>query len=311
MKVFNSIYSFVSSKKTIITIGTFDGVHLGHQSILKKITSDNKKEYTSVLLTFFPHPRIALQQDNEIKLLSTIKEKTKLLEYFQLENLIIHPFDKNFSELNPEEFVSEVLVKQLNVYKIVIGYDHRFGKNRAADIHDLITFGKKYGFEVEQINAKEINEIAVSSTKIRKALMDGNIKLANKYLGYPFIITGFVVNGKKLGRTLGFPTANINIEENYKLLPKNGVYLAKSKIENIEYFGMMNIGNNPTIGENKQSVEIHFFNLNEDLYNKEIQISILEHIREEKKFNTLDELKDQLGKDKIFSLNYIKNEHSF
>ncbi len=311
MKVFNSIYSFVSSKKTIITIGTFDGVHLGHQSILKKITSDNKKEYTSVLLTFFPHPRIALQQDNEIKLLSTIKEKTKLLEYFQLENLIIHPFDKNFSELNPEEFVSEVLVKQLNVYKIVIGYDHRFGKNRAADIHDLIAFGKKYGFEVEQINAKEINEIAVSSTKIRKALMDGNIKLANKYLGYPFIITGFVVNGKKLGRTLGFPTANINIEENYKLLPKNGVYLAKSKIENIEYFGMMNIGNNPTIGENKQSVEIHFFNLNEDLYNKEIQISILEHIREEKKFNTLDELKDQLGKDKIFSLNYIKNEHSF
>ena len=311
MKVFNSIYSFVSSKKTIITIGTFDGVHLGHQSILKKITSDNKKEYTSVLLTFFPHPRIALQQDNEIKLLSTIKEKTKLLEYFQLENLIIHPFDKNFSELNPEEFVSEVLVKQLNVYKIVIGYDHRFGKNRAADIHDLIAFGKKYGFEVEQINAKEINEIAVSSTKIRKALMDGNIKLANKYLGYPFIITGFVVNGKKLGRTLGFPTANINIEENYKLLPKNGVYLAKSKIENIEYFGMMNIGNNPTIGENKQSVEIHFFNLNEDLYNKEIQISILEHIREEKKFNTLDELKDQLGKDKIFSLNYIKNEYSF
>lgn len=311
MKVFNSIYSFVSSKKTIITIGTFDGVHLGHQSILKKITSDNKKEYTSVLLTFFPHPRIALQQDNEIKLLSTIKEKTKLLEYFQLENLIIHPFDKNFSELNPEEFVSEVLVKQLNVYKIVIGYDHRFGKKRAADIHDLIAFGKKYGFEVEQINAKEINEIAVSSTKIRKALMDGNIKLANKYLGYPFIITGFVVNGKKLGRTLGFPTANIKIEENYKLLPKNGVYLAKSKIENIEYFGMMNIGNNPTIGENKQSVEIHFFNLNEDLYNKEIQISILEHIREEKKFNTLDELKDQLGKDKIFSLNYIKNEHSF
>lgn len=311
MKVFNSIYSFVSSKKTIITIGTFDGVHLGHQSILKKITSDNKKEYTSVLLTFFPHPRIALQQDNEIKLLSTIKEKTKLLEYFQLENLIIHPFDKIFSELNPEEFVSKVLVKQLNVYKIVIGYDHRFGKNRAADIHDLIAFGKKYGFEVEQINAKEINEIAVSSTKIRKALMDGNIKLANKYLGYPFIITGFVVNGKKLGRTLGFPTANINIEENYKLLPKNGVYLAKSKIENIEYFGMMNIGNNPTIGENKQSVEIHFFNLNEDLYNKEIQISILEHIREEKKFNTLDELKDQLGKDKIFSLNYIKNEHSF
>ena len=311
MKVFNSIYSFVSSKKTIITIGTFDGVHLGHQSILKKITSDNKKEYTSVLLTFFFLLRIALQQDNEIKLLSTIKEKTKLLEYFQLENLIIHPFDKIFSELNPEEFVSEVLVKQLNVYKIVIGYDHRFGKNRAADIHDLVACGKKDGFEVEQINAEEINEIAVSSTKIRKALMDGNIKLANKYLGYPFIITGFVVNGKKLGRTLGFPTANINIEENYKLLPKNGVYLAKSKIENIEYFGMMNIGNNPTIGENKQSVEIHFFNLNEDLYNKEIQISILEHIREEKKFNTLDELKDQLGKDKIFSLNYIKNEHSF
>ncbi len=309
MKHFTSIQNFhFQTKKNIITIGTFDGVHLGHKSILEKLKhATQNNQYESLVLTFFPHPRMVLQQDSSIKLLNTIDEKATLLEKYGIDNLIIHPFDEAFSNLTAEEFVKDILVDKLNIHKIIIGYDHRFGKNRTADINDLITFGKKYSFEVEQINAHEIDEIAISSTKIRKALLDGNIKLANQYLGYPYFISGIVVEGKKIGRTIGFPTANIQINENYKLLPKNGVYVVSSEIDNVLYFGMMNIGKNPTIGENDQSIEVHFFNLNEDIYNKNLQILILEHIREEQKFNSLSELQAQLDKDKLYSLNYIQN----
>jgi riboflavin kinase/FMN adenylyltransferase len=272
---------------------------------MKYATQNN--QYESLVLTFFPHPRMVLQQDSSIKLLNTIDEKATLLEKFGIDNLIIHPFDEAFSNLSAEEFVKDILVDKLNIHKIIIGHDHRFGKNRTADINDLIAFGKKYSFEVEQINAHEIDEIAISSTKIRKALIEGNIKLANQYLGYSYYISGKVVEGKKIGRTIGYPTANIQINENYKLLPKNGVYIVSSEIDNVLYFGMMNIGKNPTIGENDQSIEVHFFNLNEDIYNKNLQILILEHIREEQKFNSLSELQAQLDKDKLFSLNYIQN----
>lgn len=308
MKIFQSITSFSGIKSSIITIGTFDGVHLGHKSILEKMKyATQNNQYESLVLTFFPHPRMVLQQDSSIKLLNTIDEKATLLEKFGIDNLIIHPFDEAFSNLSAEEFVKNILVDKLNIHKIIIGHDHRFGKNRTADINDLIAFGKKYSFEVEQINAHEIDEIAISSTKIRKALVEGNIKLANQYLGYSYYISGKVVQGKKIGRTIGFPTANIQINENYKLLPKNGVYVVSSKIDNILYFGMMNIGKNPTIGVNDQSIEVHFFNLNEDIYDKNLQILILEHIREEQKFNSLSELQAQLDKDKLFSLNYIQN----
>lgn len=272
---------------------------------MKNATQNN--QYESLVLTFFPHPRMVLQQDSSIKLLNTIDEKATLLEKFGIDNLIIHPFDEVFSNLSAEEFVKNILVDKLNIHKIIIGHDHRFGKNRTADINDLILFGKKYKFEVEQINAKEIDEIAVSSTKIRKALLEANIKLANEYLGYSYFISGKVVEGKKIGRTIGFPTANIQINENYKLLPKNGVYVVSSKIDNVLHFGMMNIGKNPTLGDNEQSIEIHFFDINEDIYSKNLQISILEHIREEQKFNSLTELQAQLEKDKLFSLNYIQN----
>lgn len=272
---------------------------------MKNATQNN--QYESLVLTFFPHPRMVLQQDSSIKLLNTIDEKATLLEKFGIDNLIIHPFDEVFSNLSAEEFVKNILVDKLNIHKIIIGHDHRFGKNRTADINDLILFGKKYKFEVEQINAKEIDEIAVSSTKIRKALLEANIKLANEYLGYSYFISGKVVEGKKIGRTIGFPTANIQINENYKLLPKNGVYIVSSKIDNVLHFGMMNIGKNPTLGDNEQSIEIHFFDINEDIYSKNLQISILEHIREEQKFNSLTELQAQLEKDKLFSLNYIQN----
>ncbi|WP_333807470.1 bifunctional riboflavin kinase/FAD synthetase [Flavobacterium sp.] len=308
MKTYNSILDFKSTIQTTITIGTFDGVHLGHQSILKKLVdAKNLENYESVLLTFFPHPRMVLQQDASIKLLNTIEEKAELLDKFGIDNLIIHPFDTAFSNLSAEEFVKEILVDKLNIHKIIIGHDHRFGKNRTADINDLISFGKKYNFEVEQISAQEINEIAISSTKIRIALLESDVRLANQYLGYTYFISGKVIEGKKIGRTISFPTANIEIKENYKLLPKNGVYIVSSKIDGIIYFGMMNIGKNPTIGENEQSIEVHFFELNRDIYNENLKISILEHIREEQKFNSLSELQAQLEKDKSFSLDYIQN----
>ena len=308
MKIYQSTINFSTNRKTIITIGTFDGVHLGHQSILKKVVEAKENNtYEASLLTFFPHPRMVLQQDTSIKLLNTIDEKAELLDKFGIDNLIIHPFDAAFSNLSAEEFVKEILIDRLNIHKIIIGHDHRFGKNRTADISDLILFGKKYGFEVEQINAHEIDEIAISSTKIRKALMEGNIKLANQFLGYSYFISGKVIEGKKIGRTLGFPTANIQINESYKLLPKNGVYIVSSEINDILYFGMMNIGNNPTLGENEQSIEVHYFDMSENIYNKKLKISILEHIRDEQKFNSLTELQAQLEKDKLFSLNYIQN----
>ena len=308
MKIHKSINKVLAPKKTIITIGTFDGVHLGHKSILEKIKNATLENiYESVVLTFFPHPRMVLQQDSSIKLLNTIDEKATLLEKFGIDNLIIHPFDEAFSNLSAEEFVKNILVDKLNIHKIIIGHDHRFGKNRSADINNLISFGKKYGFEVEQISAKEIDEIAISSTKIRKALLDGNIKLANEYLGYPYFISGKVVNGKKIGRTIGFPTANIQINESYKLLPKNGVYIVSSEIKNVLHFGMMNIGKNPTLGDNEQSIEIHFFDLKEDIYNENLQIAFLGNIREEHKFNSITELQTQLEKDKVFSLDFIKN----
>ena len=272
---------------------------------MKNATQNN--QYESLVLTFFPHPIMILQQDSSIKLLNTIDEKATLLEKFGIDNLIIHPFDEVFSNLSAEEFVKNILVDKLNIHKIIIGHDHRFGKNRTADINDLILFGEKYKFEVEQINAKEIDEIAVSSTKIRKALLEANIKLANEYLGYSYFISGKVVEGKKIGRTIGFPTANIQINESYKLLPKNGVYVVSSKINNILYFGMMNIGKNPTLGDNEQSIEIHFFDINEDIYNENLQIAFLENIREEHKFNSITELQAQLEKDKIFSLDFIRN----
>jgi riboflavin kinase/FMN adenylyltransferase len=219
--------------------------------------------------------------------------------------LIIHPFNKAFSELSAEEFVEKILVEKLNIQKIIIGHDHRFGKNRNANIDDLIHFGKKYNFEVEQISAQEINEVSISSTKIRNALNQGNIELATEYLGYNYLLTGIVSKGKQLGRTIGYPTANIQIKEDYKLLPKNGVYIVKSTIKNKTIFGMMNIGVRPTVDGATQTIEIHFFDYNDDLYEQEIVVSILKRIRDEKKFESLAALKDQLALDKATSLAYL------
>lgn len=308
MKIFHSINDFVSSKKTILTLGTFDGVHIGHRKILEKLTQNVENgKYESLVLTFFPHPRMVLQGQSEVKLLTTIAEKIELLEKSGIENLVIHPFDEDFSKLTALEFVKKVLVDQLHIQKIIIGHDHRFGRNRTANIDDLIAFGKEYGFEVEQISAQEIEAVSVSSTKIRKELKEGNVTLANEYLGYDYFLTGTITKGKQLGRTIGFPTANIKVLEEYKLIPKNGVYIVKSCIDQKTVFGMMNIGLNPTIPSEKLSIEIHYFNFDADLYDRKIVVSILKYIRPEQKFDSVDLLKAQLEKDKVTALDYISH----
>ena len=306
MKIFHSINDFSSPKKTILTLGTFDGVHIGHKKILEKITQNTENEkYESLVLTFFPHPRMILQEESAIKLLNTITEKIDLLEKTGIENLVIHPFDESFSRLTAEEFVREILVEQFHIQKIIIGHDHRFGRNRTANIDDLIDFGKKYGFEVEQISAQEINEISVSSTKIRNALEEGDIVLANKYLGYDYFLTGTIIKGKQLGRTIGFPTANLKIEENYKLIPRNGVYIVSSIINNKTVFGMMNIGFNPTVDGENQTIEIHFFDFEADLYHQKITVSLLHRIRSEQKFDSVVLLKEQLEKDRNYAKTFL------
>ena len=308
MKIFHSINEFHSDKKTILTLGTFDGVHIGHSAILKKLTQNtNNGEFESTVLTFFPHPRMVLQGKSDLKLLNTINEKISLLENIGIENLIIHPFDEKFAELSAEEFAKTVLVDQLHIHKIIIGYDHRFGKNRTADINDLISFGTQYGFEVEQISAQEIDAISISSTKIRNALELGDIDLANQYLGYSYFLSGTVVKGKQLGRTIGFPTANIELDEDYKLVPKNGVYIVCAKIEDQLVNGMMNIGFNPTVEGKNKTIEVHLFDFNSDLYNHKIKISIKYPIRSEQKFESIAVLKQQLIKDKEFSIQYLSN----
>lgn len=248
---------------------------------------------------------MVLQEKSEIQLLNTLDEKISLLEETGLDNLIIHPFDEAFSRLTAEEFVAEILVDKFHISKIIIGHDHRFGRNRTANIDDLILFGETYGFEVEQISAQEIDEVSVSSTKIRNALLAGNVALANEYLGYPYGISGTVVEGKQLGRTIGFPTANIHIKEDYKLIPKLGVYIVKSILSGHLVYGMMNIGTRPTLHETALSIEVHFFDFDAALYGQTITVSILEYLRDERKFDSVSLLQDQLHKDKADSLERI------
>jgi riboflavin kinase/FMN adenylyltransferase len=306
LKIFHSINDFRSTKKTILTLGTFDGVHVGHRKILERITQNTENgEYESLVLTFFPHPRMVLKGDSDVKLLNTLSEKMDLLEKLGIQNLVIHPFDETFSRLSAEEFVKTVLVEQFHIQKIIIGHDHRFGSNRTANIDDLIAFGKQYGFEVEQISVQEIDAVSISSTKIRNALSEGNMALTNEYLGYEYFLTGTILKGKQLGRSIGFPTANLHIEENYKLIPRNGVYVVKSYVNQKTVFGMMNIGFNPTVAGEKLSIEIHYFDFDADLYDQQIAVSILEYLRPEQKFASVDLLKEQLQKDKKTALDYI------
>ena len=306
MDIVQSIANYDKSNASILTIGTFDGVHIGHKRILDQLISNGQNsKLRSTVLTFFPHPRMVLQQDSGIKLLNTLEEKIAILEETGLECLVIHPFSKEFSRLTAEEFVRDHLVEQLQAKKIIIGYDHRFGRNRNADINDLIAFGEMLEFEVEEIPAQEINEVSVSSTKIRVALAEGNIETANAYLGYAYMLSGTIQKGRGLGRQIKFPTANLHIEEPYKLIPRNGAYVVYAHIEGRLIYGMMNIGFNPTVEGKNRTIEIHFFELDKDLYELQIRIHVLHRLRDEEKFDSLEALQQQLEKDKTKAQAYI------
>ena len=306
MKIYRSIEDYDEDKRSVVTIGTFDGIHLGHQKILSRLIKSSKnKDLNSVVLTFFPHPRIILNKYNEVKMIDTLDEKIIHLNEIGIDSLIIHPFDKNFSLLSANQFIKDFLVDKLKIKHIIIGYDHRFGKGREASVTDLKNYADDYDFTVEEIKAQEIEKITVSSTKIRNSINQGDIKTTEKYLGRSFNLTGKIVKGDGLGKKINYPTANIFIEETYKIIPKDGVYLVETIIEDKLFNGMMNIGHRPTIGTNVKSIEVHLFNFNEDIYGKVISIKMISKIRDEKKFSSIEALKEQLVKDENYCLKLI------
>jgi len=291
-------------KDSVVTIGTFDGVHLGHQKIIKRLVAiAHAEQLQALVLTFFPHPRMVVQKDTSIKLINTIDEKADLIQDLGVDHLVIKAFTKDFSRLTSLEYVRDVLVNKLHIKHIIVGYDHHFGRNRTANIKDLKEFGAFYGFKVTEITAQEVGDVAVSSTKIRSALAEGSIKVANQFLGYNFMLNGTVVKGKGLGNTIQFPTANLQIEESYKLIPKKGVYLVQSIIDAQLVYGMLNIGTNPTVSDaNEISVEVFFFDFNQTLYGTALNIQFLDRIRDEIKFSGLLALKVQLEQDQQAAL---------
>ena len=301
MITIHGIENFPADEASIVTIGTFDGVHLGHQQILKQlIDTSRKSKLKSVLLTFFPHPRMVLQPDISMRLIQTIQEREKALQKTGLDYLVIHPFSTEFSRLSADDYVKQILVEQLNVRKVVVGYDHRFGRNRTASLEDMYHYADIHEFEVIEINAEKIESTAVSSTKIRKAIDEGNIELANTYLGHSFTIEGMVIDGDKRGRELSYPTANIDLQNQHKIVPKQGVYLVKSKLKGRVVYGMMNIGTKPTFDTTMPSIEVHFLDWNGDLYGQAVQVELLKWVREERKFSSVEELQTQIQADEQY-----------
>ena len=298
MEVIHSISNYQPKRPSILTIGTFDGVHIGHQKIIRDLVSKAKEEdLCALVLTFFPHPRMVLQKDTQLKMIDTLEEKRQLLESLEVEILIVQPFTLEFSRLTAIEYTRDILVNGLNISKLIIGYDHRFGRNREATVEDLKHFGLDYDFSVEEIPAQDIASIAVSSTKVRNAISAGEIKKANQYLGRPFSLCGSIVKGDKIGRKIGYPTANLDIKETYKLRPQNGVYLVQSHLNNQKYFGMMNVGKRPTVSGKQIQTEIYFFDFDGDLYGNKLKIELLEKIRDEQKYDSLESLGNQLSID--------------
>lgn len=307
MKVYTNIADFKNVKNPIVTTGTFDGVHLGHQKIISRLKDVAKQEQgETVLLTFYPHPRMVLfPDDNELKLLNTQEEKIKLLENYGIDHLIIYPFTKEFSRLTSVEFVRNILVNSIHTKRLVIGYNHHFGRNREGSFEHLKEFGPIYGFDVEEIPAKDIDSIEISSTKIRQALQSGDVETATAYLGHTYSLTGKVVKGQQLGRTIGYPTANISVEDKYKLIPADGVYAVKVEHNGKSFGGMLNIGNNPTIVGKGRSIEVNIFDFTEDIYGDDATIYFIKRLRDELKFNGLDELKNALATDKLNALKIL------
>lgn len=305
MKIYSNISEFTGVDRPIITTGTFDGVHFGHRKIIDRLTKiADSNDGESVILTFSPHPRMVLfPDDHGLQLINTIEEKIELLQKAGVQHLIIHPFTVEFSRMTSIQFVRDILVSQFNTYKLVIGYDHHFGRNREGSFEHLKEYSPLYGFEVEEIPVQLLDDVGVSSTKIRNALLDGKVDLANDYLGYQYPIYGYVVKGKQIGRKIGFPTANLLVEDSTKLIPKDGVYSVDVLIENVKHQAMMNIGQSPTIGANSQRLEVHIFDFDQDIYGQNIKVFFKERIRDEVHFESLDFLKEQLRKDKNRILN--------
>jgi len=307
MRVFRGIENLPEFKNPVFTTGTFDGVHTGHQVIIRRLNQlAANSNGENIILTFHPHPRMVLHKDDSnLKLLNTLEEKTSLLSKYGVDNLVVTPFSKEFSQLTAEQYVEDFIWKKFYPRKVVMGFNHRFGNNRTGDIELMTAMGKKLGFEVEEIEAQMVENISVSSTKIRNALTGGEIETANSLLGHPYTLTGKVVTGEHLGKKLGFPTANLKIEDADKLIPANGVYAVIVKVDETNFGGMLNIGFRPTFNGKKQTIEVHIFDFNEEVYGMNIGVDLVASIRKEMKFNSVDELIHQLKKDKEFSLKIL------
>jgi len=309
MRIFRGLDNIQKIQNAVVTQGTFDGVHLAHKIILGKLIQLAKDKIgESVVMTFEPHPRMVLQPDtHDLKLLTTLDEKIELLRNEGIQNLIVIPFTIELSQLNSQEFIKQIIIDKIGTKTLVIGYDHRFGKNREGSFKHLKNYSIDYGFEVEEVSKQVIDEITVSSTKIRNALIEGKITIASKYLGRNYSISGSVIKGRQLGRTIGYPTANMLVNSEHKLIPCDGVYAVKVIVQNKTFGGMLNIGNNPTVEGKGRSIEVNIFDFSEDIYNQSISIIFVNKLRGEEKFNGLDALKTQLEKDKLLAVEAIKN----
>ena len=301
MKVYKHLSEFSPIKNAVVTTGTFDGVHIGHQKIIHRVKEiAHQIAGESVIITFHPHPRLVLfPEDNHLKILNTLPEKIKLLEASGIDHLIIIPFTKEFSRLSSVDFIQQIIVDQIGTKKLVIGYDHHFGKNREGSFEHLKHYGPSYGFEVEEIPKQDINDVGVSSTKIRTALAQHQIAIANQYLGYPYAIEGIVVKGDQIGRSIGFPTANIQIQESHKLIPADGIYAVQIEWQSQTYKGMLYIGDRPTVQGSKKVIEVNIFDFDKEIYDEQIQVKLIQYIRADQKFDSLDALKLSIQQDEI------------
>jgi riboflavin kinase / FMN adenylyltransferase len=309
MKIYEGLDNLPPIKNAVVTSGTFDGVHLGHQKILSRIREIAlEMDGESVLITFWPHPRLVLYpNEHNLRLLSTFEEKANLLKKAGLDHLVTIPFTKAFSQLTSREFIQTVLIDKLQTKKLVIGYDHRFGKNREGSFEHLKENKGQYGFELEEISREDIDQVGISSTKIRKALEQGQIDIANEYLGRSYELNGIVIKGQQIGRSIGFPTANVHIPNDYKLVPHDGVYAVTATLGENQYNGMLNIGNRPTVDGQSKTVEVHLFDYEGDLYDERITIYFQHYLRAEKKFANLDALKAQLELDQQHAKQIFRN----
>ncbi len=308
MKIYHNLDSFQRLDYAVVTSGTFDGVHIGHKKILSRLQEiSHQSGGETVVLTFWPHPRTVVAEDSQtLQLLSTIEEKIELFAELGIDHLAIIPFTRSFSELTSQAFIQQILVEKIGTKKLVIGYDHRFGKNREGSFDFLKNNCSQYGFEVEEISRQDVDDLAISSSRIRRALLTGHIAEANELLGRPYTISGTVVKGKQLGRTIGFPTANVHPAESYKLIPQNGAYMIRATYKDEKFEGMLNIGVRPTVDGSMKTIEAHLFNFNKEIYGEDVQLELLHYIRPEQKFNGLPELMEQINLDKEATERYFQ-----